>query len=76
MGEYSDGQLHGEGVLVYQEGDVYEGEWVHNVKTGEMFVCVLCVSIDGLLAQGLGVTNGFLEIPTLACGKRIEERAW
>ena len=33
-GEHRDGELHGKGVLKYQNGAIYEGEFVKNLFDG------------------------------------------
>ena len=34
-GEFKDGLIHGQGKMVYQNGDVYEGTWKESVRHGQ-----------------------------------------
>ena len=34
-GFMSDGQMHGKGKLVYENGEVYEGDWVRGKRHGQ-----------------------------------------
>lgn len=33
-GEFHQGELHGQGVMKYKDGSVYEGEWAFNKRSG------------------------------------------
>ncbi len=34
-GEWKDGEMHGEGKMTYEDGDVYEGQWKNNKMHGK-----------------------------------------
>ena len=56
QGEFVDGRREGRGVLIYANGDTYDGEWINNLFHG----------------GGIFNTQGFTSALTLYRGQRYE----
>ena len=42
-GQFHRGEMHGQGILQYPNGELYEGSWAKGRKEGELFSASYCI---------------------------------